>query len=227
MVLVFLFACGKEKITTIRLPDTGAFDQIEMKNSFDVYLTEDSVFYVEVTGYEDHIDGVRCVVEDSVLKIYNDSRFRLVSPRKNTIRIDIHAKAVNQVTLEDCRFYTVGAVRNPEKFGLVLTGKANEANIEVDCPEFYYWNNFPCGGKVDVRGNVDLVRIWNTGITIVDAKGLSPDYAMIKTNSIGDCDITVSGLLEYWIEGEGNINLWGGAQIFDLGSTGSGKVVRK
>ena len=112
------------------------------------------------------------------------------------------------------------------EFGIVLGSKANTADIQVDNEVTYYWNDFPCGGKLTFRGKTGTIKLWNTAIMTVDASALQAEKGFIENNSKGNCIVNLSELLEYQIEGEGDIIVYGQpVEVKDKGSSNSGELV--
>ena len=113
------------------------------------------------------------------------------------------------------------------EFGLVLTGKSNQANLELNGNIFYYWNNFPTGGKLTLSGKTEILKIWNFDLMSVDAKNLTSKYAIVENSSKGDCAVTVLNKLEYKISGEGNIQLYGEpSEIIETGLFSTGRLIQ-
>ena len=78
-----------------------------------------------------------------------------------------------------CDIKTSNPITSNE-FGLVLMGKVNHANLELDCNNFYYWNNFPCGGNLTLYGKTNILDLWNFAIMSIDAKNLIAQNAKIE-----------------------------------------------
>ncbi len=105
--------------------------------------------------------------------------------------------------------------------------KANQANLELACNSFYYWNNFPTGGKLTLTGAVDILTLWNTAIMSVDAKELTARSALVDNSSKENCEITVLEKLEYSISGVGDIHLYGSPrEIIENEISSSGRLIQ-
>lgn len=226
-IMLCMVSCKKENMHASRLLHTEAFDKIEFNNPFDVFLTEGNAFSVEIVGAENTIENVSCSIENGVLSINNHTKFSWLSPKDNKIEIYIHSKALKEISAnQTCNIRTQNAITS-DNFGIILKSKANEANLELNCKNFYYWNNFPTGGKLVLSGMADKVSIWNYAIMSVDAKNLVSKMADVENSSNGDCEIQVLNSLKYSIKGFGNIHLYGNpAELIEMEHASSGKLIR-
>jgi len=225
--LTAFFSCKKDTITVSRFSDLATFTQIELNSSFDVYLKEDTSYSIKIVGNEEVIANITLKIEENVLKIGNKTRRKWLSPKSNKVELYINSKQLKEISAnETCNIKTSGPITS-DAFGLILRSKLNEANIELDGHQFYYWNDFPCGGKLTLSGKTDELSILNVAIMTVDAQNLIVNNASIDNRSRGDCLITVLNKLEYSITGAGNIHLYGSPhEIVKLQETSSGRLIQ-
>lgn len=223
---LLLASCKKEDAIT-RTETPGAFHSIELNSSFEVYLQEDSTFYIELIGAEEFVNAVQVSVTDSVLTLFTDASNKWTHPEDNKVQVIVHARPLKLVTAnETCLVQTVNPITSDE-FGLVLKSKSNEAHLDLDCAEFYYWNNFPTGGIVSLHGQVHGLKIWNTAIMTVDARDLIAQYAWVENNAKNDCIVTVTQQISYKIGEQGNIHLYGSpVYVEEEEHTGSGALIK-
>jgi hypothetical protein len=109
---------------------------------------------------------------------------------------------------ETCLIETVNPIIT-EEFGLVIGNKLGMADLELNNDIFYFWNNFPSGGRLTLRGSARDIRIWNYALMTVDASELNTAIALVENHSKGFCKVAVTELLRYAIYGGGNIYLYG------------------
>ncbi len=225
--LSLLFSCKKEIMEKSIISELEPFNQIEFNNAFEVFITEDSIFSIRIVGDEKAIEDVSFKVENNTLSINNDGKMRWLSPTKNKIFIYIYSQALSKIeAAEGCNIQTLNPITS-EEFGLILKGKMNQASLELNSKIFYYWNNFPCGGKLTLWGETEELKIWNFAIISVDAKNLTAKYAIIENSSKGDCEVTVLNKLEYSISGTGNIHLYGSpSEIIVNNLSSSGRLIQ-
>lgn len=223
-----LFSCSKEKITSkiVQLP---SFVEVEVNDTFRIELEEDSVFYIEVIGDEKLIDKVEYKVEFEKLVLSNSKRLKWMQPTKNKTRIVIHSLPLSKVVASESCFITTNNPITSQEFGLVLGSKLNEADLELNCDVFYFWNNFPCGGTLELSGQTREVKLWTDALFAVDARKLEASYGNIVNRSKGNIAVRVNNKLDYSIQNEGDINLYGNPnQIFEIEpSSSTGKLIRQ
>jgi hypothetical protein len=226
MVLITAISCKNEMLKEHNYTNINPFNKIEFNSSFDVFLTEDSIFKIKVIADEDVIDNISFKVIDSVLIFNNGTNNKWLSPTKNKIELYINSKQITRIDADQtCKIKTLNPITT-EEFGIIFHNKANEATINLSNQKFYYWNDFPCGGKLTLIGNTNDIGIWNTGLTTIDAKNLVAKTAYIENKSKGNCTLTILEKLEYSIFGEGNIILYGSpTEIIKDKVTSSGKLI--
>lgn len=228
LLLPLYYSCKNDpSVEEIEYNNLPPFDEIILKGVFHVYLRQDTLFSIKIKGNKDFIDGVRFISDSGKLTFYNDSRWMWLRPENNDVELYITADQPKKISaFETCLIETVNPVITHE-FGLELGYKYNEANLELNCHTFYYWNDFPCGGKLTLTGNTKELKLWNFALMAVDASGLTTDYALIDNYSQGDCRAFVRDVLEYSIHGEGNIYLYGNPDsIVENGISDSGRLIR-
>ncbi len=226
LIGIVLISCKKNNPETTISSELDAFSEIELNNNFDVYLIEDSVFFIEIKGYLKTISKVTYSIESGVLKIDNEMKYKFTRPKTNKVSLYIHSKPLSKVTAnETCYIRTITPITST-KFGLIFKSKSNFAELELNGENFYYWNNYPCGGKLTLSGSIEELSLWNTALMSVDAKNLLTQYALVENSAKGICEVNVSNKLEYSISGDGNIELYGNPPTQNLiAKTGNGKLI--
>tara|TARA_R110000737_G_scaffold17130_1_gene34563 strand:+ start:228 stop:944 length:717 start_codon:yes stop_codon:yes gene_type:complete len=223
---IILFSCKKNNPEGTIYTDLNAFSEIELSSNFDVYLIEDSVFSIEIKGFEKSISKVEYFIESDILKVDNKQKYKFTRPKTNKVTLYIHSKPLRKLTSnETCFIRTVNPITSDE-FGLIFKSKANFAELDLAGNIFYYWNTFPCGGKLTLKGTTNQLKLWNTAILSVDAKGLTANYAVVENSSKGLCEVNVINKLEYSLLGDGNIDLYGNPPIkTEVAKTGKGELI--
>ena len=226
-ICLFLMACRKEEIVVGELRKTDAFRKIEIDGSFDVVLSQDSVFSVQFESDRVFFDALSYELNDSVLIIHDGKspRWRNPEAKKPLVRIGGHH--LKEIFLRETCYLTTKTPIESEEFGLVAVSKLNMADIEVNCKVFYYWNSHPCGGEIKVRGTTDELKIWNFAIMKVDASACRTRYAWVENSSKADVLVNVQEQIDYAIGGKGNILVQGNpAKLVELKpATDEGRLI--
>jgi hypothetical protein len=227
LFLLLLIACTKEsEKDTVVIHELPPFDTIWIKSVFHVFLIQDTVFSIRIEGREDFIDGIICRVENKKLILNNDTKGMWLSPENNKIKLYISSDSLKNITVDETSFVETINPIITERFGISLGNKLGMANLELNCDNFYFWNNHPSGGMLTLRGYTRTMGLWNFAIMSIDASGLITEEAYVENYSKGDCKIRVREKLWYGIYGTGNIYLYGETnQIFPLENSITGKLI--
>ena len=227
LIILITVSCTKEENKRTEYIKLNSFDKILVNSTFDIYLIEDTCESIEINANEDLIKNISHTVTDGRLILDNSTAYKWLNPKENQIDIYIHYQKLSLVELnQTCHLQTINPIKS-ESFGLILKSKTNWASLDLECNSFYYWNNFPCGGKLSLKGRVSNLKIWNFAILTVDAKGLLAKRAVVENHSQSDCTVNVSERLEYSIMNSGNIYLYGNpSQIKEGEISASGRLIR-
>jgi hypothetical protein len=225
-IAVLLLGCKKNNPEVTTSINLEPFSEIQINSSFDIQLQEDSIFYVEIKGHQKSVESIHLSLKDEVLRIENTLKNKFLSPKTNKVSLIIHSKPLKLIQADEtCFISTINPITSDE-FGLIMKSKGNNANLELNAKSFYFWNNYPCGGRLILRGQTDQLKIWSSAIFAVDAKNLIAKYAFVDNNSKGNCIVNVTDALEYAIKSEGNIEAYGSpALVIKKEGSGSGQFI--
>jgi hypothetical protein len=225
-LLLLLSNCKQDDgLVEIKKDELSAFKEIELNDAFDVVLYQDSMFSIQIEANEKFIDAVEYSVQDSVLKVDYASGKRWRNPEINKVKLIIRGDRPRKLQANESCFVRTGNEIVSDEFGLVLFGKLNQADLELGGRVFYYWNNHPCGGKVNLKGKVDQLKLWNFAIMQVDASACESRYGLVENYSKGECKIHITEKLDYSLVGEGNIILKGNPELKLLQENSSGILI--
>ncbi len=227
LTFTFLFSSCKKNFTSVSQEKTlEQFDSLVLQSVFEVHLIEGTTNAVRIDGAKKIVEDIECNVTNNTLTITNKYKGNWMHPRKNKIKIYITTDGLNLITAnETCDIYADTPLTGNE-IGLVLKSKLNMAHLDLACNTFYFWNNFPCGGKVKLQGNVNMLKLWNVALMEVDASNLAATDAFVENSSKADCILKCQQNLSYSIKGEGNIRVKGTpGTITNFGETSIGKLI--
>jgi len=224
-----ILSCQKNDDNYVLIKSPSAFSAVELHSSFDVLLTEDSVYSINFTGKEDIVKGIEYSVTDSVLKIEDPRRSEWRTPKSNKITLHITSPDVKLLTTFEACNITSSSTLHYDELGLILGGKANDVSLDLKCKEFYYWGGSVTGGKITLSGSTEQLKLWNTGLIQVDAAQCQTNYCFIENKSRGNCEVTVSDKLDYSIFNIGDIIMHGTPPIINKlegDSNATGKLIQ-
>jgi hypothetical protein len=201
------------------------FDTVTFNSSFEVFLIQGSENSIKIEGAERIIDEIDFTITNNILTIKNSFKHGWLHPSKNKVKVYLTVNQISRINAnETCNIKSVNTLVGTE-IGLVFTGKLNEAALDLNCNTFYYWNNFPCSGKVTLSGNTNELKIWNVALMAIDAQNLVSNYVLVDNASKGDCKFTCIQTLDYSISGEGNIYVSGNpSTIIKTAESSTGKL---
>lgn len=206
-----------------------AFHTILVEGVYEIYLVQDTVCSVTMTAPPRIFDKTTVSVSDGVLTLHEKHGGHWLHPRESNTKVYIHVDSLARINVEEtCNIRTAGRLgHTTDEIGLVVNhAKMMEADLELDCGTFYYWND-PSGTHINLRGRADNLKLWNTGLSTVDASKLTAGYALIDNGSQGAIHVRSLQTLEYKLTNTGNIYYYGSpVQVNALGNTGTGQLIK-
>jgi hypothetical protein len=223
---LLLLSCGKDPKTAVREIESGSFHTLTIDNRFDVILTQGSTESVTVSGHPSLIEKVSCSLTDGELRVTSSFKSAWLRPKNNRVTIYITVVELKRLNINETGSLVCTNELLGDEIGLITTGKLADVNLKLNCATFYYWNNFPCSGKISLSGNCTQLKIWNHALMQVDAKDLLSNNSLIENFSKGDVTVSPVSQLVYRIAGEGNIRVNGTPSFVEiLGNDGTGKLI--
>jgi hypothetical protein len=225
--MLTLASCKKSMEEVSVQKSLDEFDTLTVNSVFEVHITQGTENSIRLEGSKKIIEDVQFNVENNTLTLNNNFKGNWLYPKKNKIVVHLTTNGLCRINAnETSNIRTTNALTGNE-IGLVMTSKLNEANLEVDCNSFYFWNNFPCGGKVILKGDTYELKVWNYALMAVEATDLVSQVATIENNSKGDCKIQCLSKLTYSILGSGNIYLTGNPpEIIKIEESSTGQLIQ-
>jgi hypothetical protein len=226
VITSLVFSCQKKWETVIVEKKLNDFDTLVLNDVFEVHLIQGEKNTIRMEGAKKILDNMLVDVQSNKLSIQNDFSIGWMYPSKNKIKLFITFDTLSLIVAnQTCEIISENTLRGNE-FGLIMKSKLNHAKLNVDCNSFYYWNNFPCGGMIELSGQAKELNLWNVALMAIDAKNLNCEEVNIQNASKGNVAVNCSSSLNYSIIGEGNIYLFGNPpNVFAETLTGKGKLI--
>lgn len=224
--LLVVLSCQKKNELVIVNKSLEEFDTLVLHDVFDVELTQGTTNSISVETSEKFQEKIALKIKDKQMDIENNNKALWLNPRTNKVKLRITTNGLHKIIAnETCTISSTNELTGNE-LGLVLKSKLNHAHLKLNCDIFYYWNNIPCGGKLDLAGNCKELKLWNCALMTVDASTLSSEKVIVENSSKGKIQVQCSSALFYAITGEGDILVKGNPSfIKDLGSNGKGRLI--
>ena len=226
-LFLLITSCNKDEKKIYESYDLEFFNHIKITDSFNTILHESDEFRIEIVAAESRQKFIKFSVTDSILEIKNDKIAGWSNPEINDIELHIYSEPLSLVEVAESGFVSTANPITSDEFGIVLQNKVNEADLELDCGTFYFWNNEPSGGKLTLSGQCGVTKIWNHALMSVDAKSLVTDVALVENRSKGNIEISPTQRLEYSILDVGDIHLYSiPVEIIGMDNTGEGSLIQ-
>jgi hypothetical protein len=224
-----LCCCNDNLIESTRQVSLPPFHTLIMNGTFSIYLIQDTVYSVKIVGMGDVPNEVSATVQNDSLTFVNNAKGKWLHPETNKVKLYISSNNLGQILAnETCYFETVNPIASSLGIIMGASVKLTEANLQLNCGSFNYWNNYQCGGKINLSGTVKSLTINSFAIMTIDASNLIATDAYVQNNSKGDCSVYVTDALEYSIGGTGNIYLSGDPkEIVLVQKSSTGQLIRK
>lgn len=202
------------------------FDTLILNSVFKVYLTQGTENKIKINGARKILEKINITNDNNILQLKNTYKGNWMHPGNNKIIVYLTVKKLKKIIVnETCKIQSVNTLVCNE-ITIVMASKLNEADLNIDCNNFQYWNNFPCGGKIKLKGNANNLFFYNVALMTVDASEFTSNYATVYNLSKGDCKINCLLKFKYKILGEGNIYLRGNpTEIIDENPSSVKKVI--
>jgi Putative auto-transporter adhesin, head GIN domain len=226
---VLFFGCSKEESYRdfkTEEKTVAPFHTIEINGVFDIYLVQDTFCGIRFEGENRILKQCSAISTDSVLTIENPHKGALLRPHEKNMIIYIHFNGLKRMNANEvCHIRCVNEITGYE-IGLVVGTRQIEADFKLNCTVFYYWNN-PNGTHLNLTGQVDQLKLWNTGLSGIDASQLTARYVLMENGSQIDAKIRATEQLDYSLTNTGNIRYYGNPSVLrPLQTTGTGQLIK-
>lgn len=200
-------SCSKkfDEVTVSYAFDT--IDTLSLSSTFRVTLIQDTVDAIKITGSKYYVDKTTFTYTNGHLLVETKTKNKWAHPRKNKINLEVHLSSIKRINAyETCTIDCLNTLQG-DVIGYTCSSKLNSASLRVNCTKFYFWNNFPCGGKLNIEGTANELNLWNYALMAVDARNLVSEIASLENHSKGDINASIHNSVNYSIYGSGNIIL--------------------
>ena len=203
------------------------FDTLFLHASFEVTLKQGDHFGIEVSGATEVTESITYQVNDRTLLLDNKDGALWKHPKLDPPTVIVTFKTLSKIHAEEtCNIVSADTI-HMDTLGLTLGSKLNQANLQLDCHLFYYWNTSPIGGQIILSGRADYVRFYNGSLMAIRADQLKTHSATVANGSKSDIHVFTDQQLFYSITGTGNIYLTGNPVDIQAGLiTSTGKLIQ-
>jgi len=219
MMSVVVLAQKKETI------NVGDFDEIVMRVSGTVYVTQGNTNEVIVEGYNDDLEEVNIDVRGGALTIESSRRSSWRFWDSNNVRVDVYVtvKELNGVTVSGSGDI-VG--QNTIEAGDFKAKVSGSGDIELELDARNVDASISGSGNIELSGSSSSGSLSISGSGKLLAENMKVDDFEVRISGSGRGSITVNGELDVRISGSGIVYYGGNPTGVNSSISGSGKVRR-
>jgi len=205
----------------------NSFKSIFVEDKIDVYITQDSIFKVEVEAGQNLQPLIKTIIDGETLRVQNDNKCNWVRGYKHSIKVFIHAPYFKYI--ENAGVGTTESLNTISQNELsIRTSNSGDLKLKVNTDKM----------MISAHGNGDIYLTGNTiklesscvGTNFLYASDLIiSNYAYLYTSSIGNSYVTApeNGLMDVQIARDGNVYYKGNPSQINLNRIGKGDLIKE
>jgi len=205
----------------------NSFKSIFVEDKIDVYITQDSIFKVEVEAGQNLQPLIKTIIDGETLRVQNDNKCNWVRGYKHSIKVFIHAPYFKYI--ENAGVGTTESLNTISQNELsIRTSNSGDLKLKVNTDKM----------MISAHGNGDIYLTGNTiklesscvGTNFLYASDLIiSNYAYLYTSSIGNSYVTApeNGLMDVQIVRDGNVYYKGNPSQINLSRNGKGDLIKE
>lgn len=244
LLLISLLIAGATSAQQTETRKVSPFTRLRIGGSFDAVLRQGNEASVKITT--ENIDPKKIITEaeGNTLKVYlengyyNNMKIKVEVTYKNLEALD-RSGSGNLVcesglsSTGDVEVTSSGSgnmtIKGPIKGADVTITRSGSGNLKLGGLQASgIQMNFSGSGNFEAgEGNAKTQTIHLTGSGNVNAYGIKTETCSVTVSGSGDIEVSVSNAIEATINGSGNVDYRGNAQVKSIELHGSGRISKK
>lgn len=233
LLMILLASCSKEKAgcfsgigetTTIAVVIPANIDNVIAYGRVRVHFIQDSMNFVEISGGENVVEGIECVVEDNKLRINDNNTCNWVRRLDHVPVVTIHYTTLRYFGAEN--YYDNLFLKQHQGDTILMeywTG-SGKTKFSGNVEQAYFKVNAGAGGY-ECSGVSDFLYIYNYGGAKIDCSGLLANNVSVVTGSNNNVFVNCNHSLRGEIRRTGNIYYQGNPLDVQRFGQGSGELI--
>lgn len=215
---------GNKASKTIQV---GDFSKLKLREHLKYELIQDSLFQVEINGYENLNDLISTEIVDGELTIQNHNKCNFLRYKKSDITVKVHFKNLSEITFMGSDSLTnIGTLHfDFMKISLDEGGGSMRLNVlgnSMNVENPHGW------GDITLEGQLDHIRLDMDGDGYFDTRNLTVNEASVLTKTSSLCKLNGNGAkLKVEINNTGDIWYYGIPTAIYTHLYGTGKLIHK
>ncbi len=212
---------GNGKITT-QGRTVNAFTSVDVMNSIDVYVKQDSVVSVKIEADENLLEYVQVTVDDGTLEIREEKGYNL----RSTKGIKVYVSGPSFKNFEAsgaCDIYSQNKISSNSEIGLSASG-ASSIKMELNAPVV----NADLSGAshINLRGETKNFIADGSGASNIKCFDLLTEETHVELSGASDAEVFASIKLDVHVSGAADVRYKGNATVSkEVSGAGSVKKV--
>lgn len=210
---------GPEITRKVVLPPFG---EIYAGNIFEIELSNDTLFSLELTGAENMLENIGYSVTDGRLELVDNNSLRWL-PDYPRVKLTISFPGISEITLSlaEPSYVFSKDTLVVSSLALLSEGLLAEIDLTVNASYLFLRTRYDDFGHYTFSGKAENAEFRFFGSAKVDASKLVAKNASVRNVSIGDCYVNVTNLLRVWLIHYGNVYYSGSPEVVIIESMGS------
>jgi len=202
------------------------FNEIQINNIFDVYITNDTVNKIVIEGGKNIVPFITSEVNNQSLKISNKNKCNWLRSYKKELNLYISAKSLNSIIINgESNIYSTNTIICHELNVVVNSGIA-KADLTINS-DIAHLTVHAATGDYTLRGKTGTGYLYSFGTCYIMATDLECDFMYITNKSTGNDFISVKKEIGAEINGSGNIYYNGNPATIKIKETSSGRLIKQ
>ncbi len=200
------------------------FHSIEVDNDIDLYLSQDTLFKLEVEAGENLIDKIQTKVEGGVLNISNENKCNWSRSFKNEFKVYLTLKELKSISC-----FGVGEVRTQgsidcDTLNIDLWSSYSDLYLNVTAKSGLV-KNHTGPGDCTISGVTEELYAYSTGNGFIFADQLQSNVTSAISGGTGELYVYAKDSLFARIDYIGNVYYAGNPTSISLNGSGDGRLI--
>jgi len=230
LLLIFILGCSTNEIIdpgdveTRRVEISKSYRSIEVENTFEITLVQDSLSYALVTCGEKLQQDVSIMVKDSILFLKNNLNLHFLKGY-DKVKVELH---LNEIPITNIRkpskIQTAGVFRTPT-FYLVDWNSFTDCSVNLEVDNLILSISGSNFGSYHVEGKAISASLFCEGTALFDLANMSIDSCCVSHDGLNDVFLHVNRYLSATFTSKGNV-YYSGEPICLVSGDGSGRLIK-
>lgn len=199
--------------------DATNFESIKIGGSYDLILTQDSIYSVTLTGDDNIIDRMEVEVNNGTLQIKSKDQFCFNF--KNKMILAVSAPSIQSLDISGSANITATNAIQTENFKINSSGSTK---MDLDLIANDVETTISGSGNISLRGSANNMRIKISGSGKMQAKDFVVNTCKVSNSGSADLVLHVTGNLDVSSSGSSKVRYLGFPASVTQSISGSGSV---